>query len=160
MIRGKYLTSMDDISQVLAVRYQVFVEEQGYSAELERDKHDDMAVYALAVNDDGMPVATGRLFIDDDAQFTIGRVCTLKEYRRQGYADLILRMLLQRALDLNATGVVIHSQVPAMPFYQRYGFANTGEVEYDEGVEHRRLYVKAENICLEGSCGGCLHRMG
>ena len=62
MIRGKYLTSKDDIAPVLAVRNAVFVEEQGFSAEGERDAYDDMAIYALAFNEEGAPVSTGRLF--------------------------------------------------------------------------------------------------
>ena len=75
MIRGKYLTSKDDIAPVLAVRNAVFVEEQGFSAEGERDAYDDMAIYALAFNEEGAPVSTGRRFVDRDGQFTIGRVC-------------------------------------------------------------------------------------
>ena len=98
MIRGKYLTSKDDIAPVLAVRNAVFVEEQGFSAEGERDAYDDMAIYALAFNEEGAPVSTGRLFVDRDGQFTIGRVCTLRAYRGQGYGDLIMRMLLYLSL--------------------------------------------------------------
>lgn len=157
MIRGKYLTSMDDISEVLAVRKAVFVEEQGYSLDLERDKFDDMSVYALAIDEDGKPVATGRLFINEEDKFMIGRVCTLKEYRGQGYADLVMRMLLYRALELNAPDVTISSQIPAMGFYARYGFEPTGKITWDEGVEHRELLVRADNARLEGSCGGCCH---
>ena len=111
MIRGKYLTSKDDIAPVLAVRNAVFVEEQGFSAEGERDAYDDMAIYALAFNEEGAPVSTGRLFVDRDGQFTIGRVCTLRAYRGQGYGDLIMRMLLYRAQELHAPGIYIHSRI-------------------------------------------------
>ena len=107
MIRGKYLTSKDDIAPVLAVRNAVFVEEQGFSAEGERDAYDDMAIYALAFNEEGAPVSTGRLFVDRDGQFTIGRVCTLRAYRGQGYGDLIMRMLLYRAQELHAAGTYL-----------------------------------------------------
>jgi len=157
MIRGKYLTSMDDITPVIALRMTVFVDEQGYSAELERDKYDDMSVYALAIDDEGNPVATGRLFISDEDKFTIGRVCTLKEHRGKGYGDLVLRMLLYRALELNAPDITISSQLGAMDFYARYGFEPTGKVTWDEGVEHRELRVLAGDARLEGSCGGCCH---
>ena len=149
MMQGKYLTSMDDISQVLAVRYTVFVEEQGYSAELEKDRFDDVSVYALAMDGDGNPVSTGRLFANEEGKFTIGRVCTLKEYRGQGYADLVLRMLLRRAKDMNVPDVTISSQIPAMGFYARFGFEPTGEVTWDEGVEHRELFVRMENARFE-----------
>ena len=80
MIRGRFLTSRDDISQVIALRREVFCEEQGYSVDTEPDAHDDMAVYALAFDDEGRPLGTGRLYIADD-QFRIGRVCVKKEMR-------------------------------------------------------------------------------
>ena len=155
MIRGKYLTSKDDIAPVLAVRNAVFVEEQGFSAEGGRDAYDDMAIYALAFNEEGAPVSTGRLFVDRDGQFTIGRVCTLRAYRGQGYGDLIMRMLLYRAQELHAPGIYIHSQAPVAHFYEHYGFQPTGKIEYDESVEHILLYPKAEHISHEGSRAQC-----
>ena len=76
MIRGKFLTSMDDISQVMDLRRSIFCDEMGFSGENEPDEHDNMAVYALAYAEDGTPIATGRMYIADD-RFNIGRVCVL-----------------------------------------------------------------------------------
>ena len=45
MIRGKFMTSMDDVSTCLALRGQVFPGARG-----EADEYDRMAVYALAIN--------------------------------------------------------------------------------------------------------------
>lgn len=154
MIRGRYLTSRDDRAEVFAVRNQVFVCEQGFSAEIEVDAHDDMAVYALAYLEDGAPVATGRLYIDAD-RFYIGRVCALSRVRGQGFGDFIMRMLLARAMDLGAPAVHITAQLPVIDFYERYGFEfEDDELHYEEGVPHRRMLVKTENIRMSGLCGG------
>ena len=48
MIRGKYLTSKDDIAPVLAVRNAVFVEEQGFREEF--DEADQRAAHLLGTN--------------------------------------------------------------------------------------------------------------
>ena len=37
MIRGKFLTSQDDVRAVMDIRRRVFVDEQGYSADTEID---------------------------------------------------------------------------------------------------------------------------
>ena len=50
MIRGKFLTSQDDVRAVMDIRRRVFVDEQGYSADTEIDGFDKMAVYALALS--------------------------------------------------------------------------------------------------------------
>ena len=76
------------------IRRRVFVDEQGYSADTEIDRFDQMAVYALAFDENDRPAGTGRLIINDDSHFQIGRVCVLKEARGQGLGDLVVRMLL------------------------------------------------------------------
>lgn len=152
MIQGKYLTSMDDTGAVMEIRNRVFVDEQGFSKDGERDRFDDMAIYALAYDLNGHPVGTGRLIIDAEDHFSIGRVCVLREARGLGLGDLIMRMLLYRAQELNAPDVYISSQLHAIPFYARYGFKPYGEETLDEGVLHQKMRVTAEEIDLQGTC--------
>ena len=151
MIRGKFLTSRDDISQIIAMRREIFVDELGFPAEYEPDEHDNMAVYALAYADDGTPIASGRLYIDND-RFTIGRVCVMKPLRRMQIGDFIMRMLLYRAQDLNAGSVSLVCQVENVPFYTRYGFRPQGDMIEVCGRACRSMYVSGENIDIEGSC--------
>lgn len=152
MIRGKFLTSMDDLDQVLSIRTRVFVEEQGFSADTEVDDYDQMAVYALVYDDGDQPAGTGRLFVDRSDRFVIGRVAVLKEARGQGLGDLVMRMLLYRALELGAGKVHIEAQLPVVPFYQKYGFQIDGGLVYEEGVPHRPMSATAQQIDIEGSC--------
>ena len=66
MIRGRYLSSMDDLGAVLALRRQVF--------DLGADESDRMAVYALAMDQAGEPAGAGRLYIDGDDHFRMDLV--------------------------------------------------------------------------------------
>ena len=157
MIRGKFLTSRDDISQIIAMRREIFVDEMGYPAENEPDEHDQMAVYAMAYAEDGTPIASGRLYIDND-KFTIGRVCVLKPLRRMQIGDFIMRMLLYRAQDLNAGSVTLVTPVERIKYFSRYGFRPEGEVIDINGVPGRRMSVAGEKIDIEGTCSchkGC-----
>lgn len=154
MIHGKYFTSKDDVQPILALRKAVFCEEQGFSAETERDAFDDMAYYALVYDDQERPAATGRLFIDSKDRFHIGRMCTRIDCRGRGYGDLAIRMLLDLALRLNAPYVVVDSQLPAVGFYKKYGFAESGPIFLDEGAEHQPLRAEAADIALLAGCGG------
>ena len=154
MIRGKFYTSLDAVEEIFDIRRRVFVDEQGFSLEGERDAYDDMAVYALVFDENDVPSGTGRLFIDKSDHFVIGRVCTLREARGQGLGDLIMRMLLYRAQEMNAPAVYISAQLEAVAFYARYGFEPYGEIVLDEGVPHRLMRATAEQINIEGTCGG------
>ncbi|MDO4740136.1 MAG: GNAT family N-acetyltransferase [Eubacteriales bacterium] len=155
MVHGKYFTSHDDITPILELRYAVFSDEQGFSRELERDKFDDMSFYALVYDQNDVPAATGRLFIDDENRFHIGRMCTRKDMRGQGLGDLAIRMLLDLALRMNAPYVVVGSQLPAMGFYKKYGFKEVGEPYMDENCAHQLLVAQADEICVGCTCSSC-----
>ena len=152
MIRGKFFTSMDDTSTIFDIRKRVFIDEQGYDLALERDEFDNMAIYALVFDENDVPAGTGRLYIDENSHFKLGRICVLKENRGQGLGDLIMRMLLYRAQDLNAGSVSLVCQVENVPFYTRYGFRPQGDMIEVCGRACRSMYVSGENIDIEGSC--------
>lgn len=152
MIRGRYMTSRDDTSEIMNIRRRVFVEEQGFSMEGELDGYDEMSIYALVFDEADVPSGTGRLFIDAEDHFVIGRVCVLDSARGQGLGDLIMRMLLHRALELHAPAVYLVSQRGAIAFYEKYGFEPYGEMVLDEGVPHRLMRATSEQIDIEGSC--------
>ncbi len=155
MITGRILPGGSDLSDVLAVREEVFVREQGYSLELERDENDAQAAHALILAGD-KPVGTGRLFLDGNADWHIGRVATLKQYRGQGIGDLTMRLLLRAALEFGAESVFLGSQTHAMGFYEKLGFKVSGEEYHEEGQPHRPMRADRADIekLFEG-CAGC-----
>ena len=142
MIRGKIITSAGDISEVMDVRER---------ADMQADEYDRMAIYALAYDENGAPVATGRLIIKDD-RFYIGRVCTVKELHGRGYGDLIMRMLLHRALTLNAGMVYISSPPHLTRFFARYGFKPVGDINIEESAPCQEMRVNRDEIILAGTC--------
>jgi predicted GNAT family N-acyltransferase len=151
MIRGKFLTSMDDITAIIELRRRVFCEELGLPVENEPDAHDSMSVYALVFDDENSPIGTGRLYIDDD-RITIGRVCVLKEWRGRQIGDFIMRMLLYRAQELNAGSVTLTARADKVNFYAKYGFEPVGDVVHIEGIAQRVMRVDGDKINIEGSC--------
>src|SRR5262245_36341553 len=79
-----------------AIRYSVFVEEQGVPVELEWDDMDAQSWHALAFAENGMPVATGRLLPDGH----IGRMAVLKAARGTGTGARVLDALIAKADEL------------------------------------------------------------
>lgn len=152
MITGKWLRPGAPIEDALRVRQAVFVEEQGFGSETERDTLDDASWHVVLYEGED-PVATGRIYWAE-GEFHIGRICVLRALRGQRYGDLLMRLLLYKALDHNARSVTLGAQVHAMPFYARYGFASYGEAYLEEGVAHQRMRVLAAEIRLESACGG------
>lgn len=153
MIRGKYLTSPGDGAEVaLDIRRRVFGGEMGLAALAGPDEGDRMAVYALAFDEAGAPSGAGRLYIDEADRFMMDAVCVLKEARGKYLGDLIARMLLLRALELNANAVCARATPESAPFFERYGFKPQGGPETSRGISLLLLRATAAEIDIEGTC--------
>lgn len=154
MVRGKLLKQGDDLTDALYIRNEVFVKEQHCSAENEFDEWDPKAIHAVAYDGEGKPVATGRLLLDDNLDFYIGRVAVLKEYRHQKYGDFIVRLLVDQAFQCAASVIYIHAQMTAVPFYEKLGFVAEGDVFLEENIEHIKMSLKRG--AMKTACGHCV----
>ena len=53
-------------------------------------------------------------------------VCTLPEYRRQGYAAWLLNRVISEAGDRGCKGLVLTCKENMIEYYSRFGFENEG----------------------------------
>ncbi len=121
-----------------ALRIEVFVVEQGVPIELEWDEADEVSIHAVAYDDEGQPVATGRLLPDGH----IGRMAVRKSARGQGIGSEVLRALLEEARRIGHQALVLHAQTHATAFYLQHGFAPEGDEFMEAGIPHRRMTLR------------------
>ena len=129
------------------VRHEVFIQEQGVPAELELDELDPSAIHALAFNDEHC-IGTGRLvYLKDaeDRQAQIGRMAVLAKFRGNGVGKQILRKLLDLAASQGVREILLHSQVSAIPFYEKLGFQAQGDIYDEAGIPHRNMMLTLAN---------------
>lgn len=123
------------------IRISVFVEEQGFENEF--DEIDSEAVHIIIRNDDGMPVATCRIFWNNEMESHIfGRLAVVKEFRGRGIGSDVLKSALEYVKNSGGEKLMLHSQCTAIPFYEKLGFESFGEVEYEENCPH--IWIKKE----------------
>jgi len=151
MYRGKFLMSGMDASDVFSVRAAI-PEFQGAG----KDEYDEMAVYAVIYDEEDIPCGCGRLFIGKDSRFHIDTLGVLPSHRRRFVGDLLARMLLYRAQDLNAGSVWIAAPNETCVFFSRYGFITEGEEAVCFGQKAVVMHVDGDRISLEGTCS-CGH---
>ena len=123
-----------------AIRYAVFVEEQGISAELEIDDYDPIAEHALALVD-GRCVATARVYLDeqDPSKAKIGRMAVLKDFRGQGIGTALLGEAIRAGMMQGASIFELHAQQSAAPFYAKLQFKPDGAIFDEVGIAHQRM---------------------
>ncbi len=139
-----------DMDSVYAVRYEVFVKEQGVSIAEERDEHDAIARHYL-VEMDGICVGCARV-LTDEGQAHIGRLAVKKSFRGRGIGAAICRFVVEDCCAAGCERIWLNSQLHAIGFYEKLGFSAEGEVFLDAGIEHRRMEmtVPAAGHCRKG----------
>jgi predicted GNAT family N-acyltransferase len=123
-----------------AIRYAVFVKEQGISADLEIDDSDPIAEHALAFVD-GQCVATARIYLDeqDPSKAKIGRMAVLKDFRGQGIGTALLGEAIRVGMMQGASVFELHAQQSAVPFYAKLQFKPEGAIFDEVGIPHQRM---------------------
>lgn len=139
-------------AEALALRFQVFCDEQGIPHALERDDGDDAATHVL-LRSGGITYATGRVLRmradgafaplsaprQPDDRARIGRMAVRQDLRGAGAGARVLRALEEAASEAGLCEAVLHAQLHAEGFYRRCGYVRHGP-EFDEaGVAHVQM---------------------
>ena len=118
----------------LDLRITVFVEEQGFVDEV--DEADGYSTH-LVMYDNGKPIATCRFFLKEDkVTYMFGRLCVLKEYRGKRLGREMLKKVEEIVKEKGGKAIILHSQYHAKPFYERCGFTQQGEIDYEQNKPH------------------------
>ncbi|HEX8957318.1 MAG TPA: GNAT family N-acetyltransferase [Burkholderiaceae bacterium] len=115
-----------------AIRYAVFVIEQKIPVELEWDDMDAVSLHAVAYDENGISMGTGRLLPDGH----VGRMAVKKNARGFGVGGALLDALVELARQRGDKRVVLNAQVVAEPFYAAHGFVRSGPEFLDAGIPH------------------------
>ena len=126
-----------DKAQTIAgpIRFGIFVGEQNVPPGIELDDKDAECLHAIAYDDAGIAIGTGRLLPDGH----IGRMAVIKEWRRRGIGAMILNALIDEARKRGHKEVVLAAQLQAAEFYREHGFVAEGKVYQDAGILHQDM---------------------
>lgn len=125
------------------IRRQVFVLEQGVPEELELDEHDALCLHALAHDETGRAIATGRLLPPErhgeQVVGHVGRMAVLRPWRGRGIGGALLERLVEAAVARGDGVLALSAQTHALEFYRAHGFIEEGEEYLEAGIRHRRM---------------------
>ena len=124
-------------TRLMKVRTEVFVREQGVPASIEHDEWDEKSFHVLLIDGDE-DLGTGRLLPTG----YIGRVCVLKSRRGQGLGQLVMDSLIEEARRRSMKEVILSSQVQALEFYEKLGFAAFSDEYMEAGIPHRKMKLE------------------
>ena len=120
------------------IRLAVFVKEQEIPMKLEIDDLDERSWHFVLIKNN-QPVSTARVFEEGKKELHIGRVATLKEFRKQGLAGGIFLEIEKFAKLNNFSKLVLDAQLTAKSFYEKINYIPEGEIFLDADIEHVRM---------------------
>jgi predicted GNAT family N-acyltransferase len=129
-------------AEARAVRFQVFVEEQGVAREEEWDAYDAAGAaawhFVLLDRESGQAVACARLRAYG-TEAKVERVAVLAEQRGLGLGRGIMEAAERTASEHGYPGLLLHAQLPVVPFYERLGWRAEGPEFSEAGMGHRLM---------------------
>lgn len=115
------------------IRTAVFIEEQKFKTEF--DGIDDRSRHLVGF-EGNTPVATCRFYPKSQTEFIIGRLAVIKEYRGKDIGSLILKAAEREIVKEGGKQVLLHSQCAAKKFYEKNGYIECSEPDFDENCPH------------------------
>lgn len=137
----RILFNSPEHQEALKIRKEVFVLEQNVPEELEVDQYEKNCEHFLTTVN-GIPAGAGRLRIKDNT-IKFERIACLKNYRGTGVGRNLMLKMLEHALTAHShLTPYMHSQIVAIPFYEKLGWVSEGDVIYEANLAHRAMTYK------------------
>ncbi|MBD0281437.1 MAG: GNAT family N-acetyltransferase [Thermoleophilaceae bacterium] len=112
----------------------MFCDEQGVSADADRDGRDHEATHLVAI-ENGRVIGTCRLLFRGGVA-RLGRLAVTPKERGRGVAAAILREADRVSRSRGADRIALHAQTYALALYEREGYVERGKRFMEEGIEH------------------------
>ena len=126
---------------LMAIRREVFIDEQAVPAAEEFGEEDERASHWIAYGADDVAMGTARLLGDK-----VGRMAVLQAHRQQGVGSAILRRIIRHAATLALESIQLDAQVHALPFYEGMRFQASGPVFDDVGIPHQHMTLSLKQF--------------
>lgn len=119
------------------IRQEVFITEQNISPADEWDNADNNALHYLAIQQH-KTIACARMIINNN-EGKIGRVAVLQAYRRKNIATELLTFIIQEAITLQLSTLLLDAQIDVLNLYKKLGFTAYGDTFFDAGILHQKM---------------------
>lgn len=123
MVSTKWFQGIENLHSYLVIRKEVFCDELNMDEKYVTDFYDEFAFNLILYVDD-IAAGTGRLIFKDGKYF-IGKLCVLKKYRGNSYGNLLIRMLVRKAITIGAEKSYAEIDKKYKPLFEKMGFEDT-----------------------------------
>ena len=131
------INNPEDLKIAQQIRYDVFVVGQKVPAEEEIDAYESECTHFLASIDE-IPCGAARWRTTPNG-VKLERFAVLEKYRGMGVGSALVEAVLSDIKIQPGASVkqlYLHSQISAIPLYEKYGFVKEGEMFQECDIDH------------------------
>lgn len=133
----KKITDNSTLNEAYNIRRQVFVVEQRVD-EREEYEHEEISVHFIAMVDDEY-AGTARWRITENG-VKLERFAVLNKFRSAGVGSALLKAVITD-IPTEHKYLYLHAQLTAMGLYAKFGFAETGPMFEEAGIQHYKMVL-------------------
>jgi predicted GNAT family N-acyltransferase len=135
LIFKKIFYNTPEYLEALSIRREVFIKEQNVPENIEIDEYECNSHHFLLTKD-SVPVACGRMRLKTP-YIKFERIAGLKSHRGMGLGRVLMERMQEFArLNYPELTPYMHSQMEAVPFYEKLGWIKQGEIFFEAGIPH------------------------
>lgn len=126
-----------DLKVAQQIRYDVFVIGQRVPEEEEIDAFEDVCSHFLALSNN-TPCGAARWRKTDNG-VKLERFAVLEDFRSKGVGSALVNAVIkdiEAEPDTENEPLYLHSQLSAMPLYEKFGFVKEGELFQECDIDH------------------------
>jgi len=123
MVSTKWFKGTENSENYLSIRKSVFCDELNMEFKFISDIYDEFS-FNVVLYEEEKAVGTGRLsFIG--GRYLIDKICVLREFKGNSFGELIIRMLVRKAVTIGADKTYSILDAKYKPLFEKVGFKET-----------------------------------
>ena len=127
------------MKQAHAIRHEVFVIGQNCPEEIEWEFEEESTHFLVFKKNKAVATARHR---KTEKGCKLERFAVLNSERGKGYGHQVLKAILKDLKEFNGM-TYMHAQTDVIPFYEKIGFAKTGNEFEEAGIMHYKMALQS-----------------
>ena len=127
------------MKQAHAIRHEVFVIGQNCPEEIEWEFEKESTHFLVFKKNKAVATARHR---KTEKGYKLERFAVLNSERGKGYGHQVLKAILKDLKEFNGM-TYMHAQTDVIPFYEKIGFAKTGNEFEEAGIMHYKMALQS-----------------
>jgi radical SAM protein (TIGR04043 family)/putative N-acetyltransferase (TIGR04045 family) len=142
----------EELTEILRIRHEVFVEEQHLFQDTDRDDHDCESIHLVLKHNKDI-IGTVRIYPTGNGAWVGSRLAVRKHFRNYRNGRLLIREAMKRVKKQGGTKFTASIQKDNVHFFTKIGWSASGGLQDLYGIPHQLMEADLNRIAKDSLLG-------